>query len=102
MNQKSVEVKSSLFPACQNCQVARNTGEDEINKTLEPAPDYTPPSEKSDFVATVACTFDTGVQVLGSQIVYEAEVKVDGKSVATITGPMDWCPVIHAKGQIPA
>jgi hypothetical protein len=99
---KKVEVKSNLFPACQNCQAAIKAGEDEINRSLMPDVGYTPPSEKSDFDATVTCTYDTGVPAPGSNIVYEAEVNVDGKFLAGATGAMNWCPGVQAKEQTPA
>ena len=89
---KNVEVKSNLFPACQNCQAAIDTGEDQIIRALTPDVGYTPPSKKSAFVATVTCGFDTGVQVPKSQIVYEVDVQVNGKLIGSETGPMDRCP----------
>jgi hypothetical protein len=88
----NVEVKSNLFPACRNCRPAVNLGLEKIVETLNQKADYTPPSEDSVFDATVTCAFNTGVQLPGSHIVYEAEVKVNGEFFASETGPMNLCP----------
>jgi len=101
MSQK-VEVKSNLFPACQNCQAAKNIGEDAINRVLTPDVCYTPPSKRSAFVAIVTCAFDTGVEVEGSKIVYEADVTVNGESKGGGTGPVEVCPGMYLHSQIPA
>jgi hypothetical protein len=97
--QNTIEIKSALFPQCAHCHVAKTIAEDAMIFLKTPSKvNPTPLPLDTELHASVLCTFDTGVELPTSQVVYD-ETTVDRNKtfVSAETGPVDCCP-----GQRPA